>query len=144
MNMLYIALMVIAGCLIAMQSPINAALARNVGPLEASLISFSTGTICLLAAVLLFGKGHITRAFGAPLWQWSGGLLGAVLVFAALVSVPRIGALSTGVAMIIGNLLMAAILDNYGAFGLPVLPVSFARLAGLALMAGGLALVFKS
>ena len=41
--MLYILLMLVAGCMIAMQSPINAALSRTVGVLESSLISFTVG-----------------------------------------------------------------------------------------------------
>ena len=139
----YILLMVFAGCLIAMQSPINAALSRATGGLEASLVSFAVGAATLGAATLLFGGGHIAKAFQAPLWQWSGGLLGAILVFVSLISVPRIGALNTGVAMILGNLFMATLLDNFGCFGLPVIRLSLSRVFGLGLILGGLYFVFR-
>ena len=46
-------------------------------------------------------------------------------------------------AMIFGNLLMAAIIDNYGWFGLPVTPFGWRRLLGFALVLAGLALVFR-
>ena len=135
--------MVFAGCLIAMQSPINAALSRTIGSLEASLVSFAVGVVFLGAATLFFGNGHLMKAFQTPLWQWSGGLLGSILVFVSLVSVPRIGALNTGVAMILGNLLMATILDNFGFFGLPAIRVSLSRIVGLGLISAGLYFVFR-
>ena len=66
--MLYILLMLLAGCMIAMQSPINAALSRTVGVLESSLISFAVGTLFLALAVLFFGRGNGSAAFWARSW----------------------------------------------------------------------------
>lgn len=138
----YLAFMFVAGCLIAMQSPVNAALSRQTGTLEASLISFFIGTCALGCAVLLFGRGSLLRVFQAPAWQLTGGLPGAVLVWAAILSVPRIGVLSTVLAMILGNLLMAAVIDNYGWFGAPLTPFTLRRLLGLCLVLAGLFLIF--
>ena len=114
--MLYILLMLLAGCMIAMQSPINAALSRTVGVLESSLISFAVGTLFLALAVLFFGRGQLPRVTETPPWQWIGGILGAV---------------------------MAAVIDNFGWFGLPVTPFGWRRLAGFALVLAGLLLVFR-
>lgn len=66
--MLYILLMLLAGCMIAMQSPINAALSRTVGVLESSLISFAVGTLFLALAVLFFGRGQLPRVTETPPW----------------------------------------------------------------------------
>ncbi len=140
--MFYLVLMIFSGCLIAMQSPVNAALSRQTGALEASLLSFLTGTLFLLVAVIALGKGSLFRFFEAPCWQWSGGLLGAILVFSSILSVPRIGALSTGLAMIAGNLAMAALIDNYGWFGVPVSAFTLRRLAGLCMVGAGLFFIF--
>lgn len=140
--MLYIVLMVCAGCMIAMQSPINAALSRQAGPLEASLFSFLVGGLALFCAVLAFGKGSFFRAFEAPGWQWCGGLLGAALVFASILAVPRIGVLASVVAMILGNLALAAIIDNFGWFGAPVTPFTLRRLIGFCLVLAGLFFIF--
>lgn len=141
--MIYLALMFVAGCMVAMQAPINSALSRQTGILEASLVSFTIGMLALVILAALFGKGSLLRAFDSPLWQWSGGLLGVLLVCAAIISVPRVGALSTGVAMILGNLAMAALIDNYGWFNLPVMPFGARRLIGLCLVLGGLFFIFK-
>lgn len=135
--------MLATGCMIAMQAPINAVLSRGIGTLEAALVSFAGGFLALAAATAFFGKGNLLKAATVPFWQWSGGLLGAFMVLTAIVSVPRIGALSTALAMITGNLAMAAFIDNYGWFGVPVTPFGLRRLAGFCLVLAGLYLVFK-
>ena len=141
--MIYVALMLMAGCLMAIQSPINAALSRTVGILESSLISFSVGTASLLIAVLLFGHGHVGRVFSCPPWQWLGGVLGAIMVLNAIIAVPHIGAVSTLLAMVIGNLVMASIIDNFGWFGLPVTPFTLKRIFGFCLVFAGLWCVMR-
>ena len=141
--MLYIALMLFGGCLVAMQSPINAALSRTVGVLESSFVSFAAGTLFLGLAVLFFGRGQLVRLAETPSWQWIGGIFGAIMVLNTIIAVPRIGVLTTAMAMIFGNLLMAAIIDNYGWFGVPVTPFGWRRLLGFGLVLAGLALVFR-
>lgn len=141
--MLYVLLMLLAGCMIAMQSPINAALSRTVGVLESSLISFAVGGLFLALAVAFFGRGQLSRVLETPPWQWIGGILGAVMVLNTILAVPRIGALTTVLAMICGNLIMAAVIDHFGWFGLPVTPFGWRRLAGFALVLAGLLLIFR-
>ncbi|QCC86600.1 DMT family transporter [Desulfovibrio desulfuricans] len=141
--MYYIALVVFAGCVVALQPPINAALGRTVGLLESGLVSFAVGTIFLAAAVLLLGRGSLLRVVEIPAWQLSGGVLGAFMVVATTMAAPRIGVLSTLVAMIFGNLVMAAIIDHKGWFGLNVIVFDWRRLLGLALVLAGIALVVR-
>lgn len=129
--------------MIAIQSPINSLLGRRIGMLEGGLINFCVGTAALAILVFIFGKGHLAKALEGPAWQLSGGLFGALMVCAAMISVPRIGALSTLLAMILGNLAMGALVDNYGWFGLPVSPFTLQRLIGFVLVLGGLFLIFR-
>ncbi|WP_374287629.1 DMT family transporter [Desulfovibrio desulfuricans] len=141
--MYYIALVVFAGCVVALQPPINAALGRTVGLLESGLVSFAVGTLFLAAAVLMLGRGSLLRVVEIPAWQLSGGVLGAFMVVATTMAAPRIGVLSTLVAMIFGNLVMAAIIDHKGWFGINVIAFDWRRLLGLALVLAGIALVVR-
>ena len=141
--MLYIVLVLMAGALIAMQSPINAALSRTVGVLESSLFNFIVGTAFLSLVVIFFGRGQLTRFVEAPPWQWIGGFLGSFMVLNTIIAVPRLGVLTTLLAMILGNLIMAAIIDHFGWFGLPVTPLGWRRLAGFVLVLAGLMLVLR-
>ena len=47
---------------------------------------------------------------------------------------------TAAMAGILGQLATAMILDHYGAFGLPVQPITWQRIAGLAMVAGGVLL----
>ena len=68
----YLGMMIAAGLLFGLQSPINAQLSRSVGVLEGSFLSFLGGTLVLGIAVLFFGKGYVGGVFGVPAWQlWS-------------------------------------------------------------------------
>ena len=96
--MYYIALVVFAGCIVALQPPINAALSRTVGLLESGLISFAIGAVFLAVPVLLMGRGNVFRVFETPAWQWAGGVLGAFMVVSTTLAAPRIGADATGAA----------------------------------------------
>lgn len=141
--MYYIALVVFAGSVVALQPPVNAALGRTVGLLESGLVSFAVGTLFLGAAVLLLGRGNVLRVVEAPVWQLTGGMLGAFMVVVTTMAAPRIGVLSTLVAMIFGNLIMAAIIDHKGWFGLNVIVFDWRRMLGLALVLAGIALVVR-
>ena len=138
-----LALMIFAGCMVALQAPINAALARAVGTLESSFISFTVGALFLGLMSLVLGRGHVLRLTEAPAWQWVGGVLGACMVFSTVLAVPRIGALATGVAMILGNLFMASVIDHCGWFGLTPMPLDWRRAVGLLLILAGLVLVMR-
>ena len=70
----YLGMMIAAGLLFGLQSPINAQLSRSVGVLEGSFLSFLGGTLVLGLAMLVFGKGHVGGVFGVPAWQLVGGL----------------------------------------------------------------------
>ena len=141
--MLYIALVVFAGCVVALQPPINAALSRTVGLLESGLISFAVGTVCLAGMVLLLGRGNVIRVVEVPTWQWAGGVLGAFMVVSTTLAAPRIGVLTTLVAMIFGNLVMAAVIDHNGWFGLNAISFDWRRMIGLVLVLAGIILVVR-
>lgn len=139
----YVVLMLFTGCMLALQAPINALLSRRVGMLEGALVNFFVGTAALVIIVAFFGKGQILKVAEAPPWQWIGGLFGALMVCSSIIAVPRIGALSTVLAMIIGNLAMGAVIDNFGWFGLPVTSFTWQRALGFVLLLGGMFFIFR-
>jgi transporter family-2 protein len=75
-----------------------------------------------------------------PLWAWVGGSMGAFYITVLIVAVPLTGALTAAAATILGQMVMAMLLDRFGAFGMPVQEITWQRLAGLALVLGGLVL----
>jgi bacterial/archaeal transporter family-2 protein len=137
-------LAIVAGAMIPFQAGVNVALSRFVGgPSRAALISFAVGTVALLVVSVLATRGlpTLNRASDAPWWVWIGGLLGAFYVFGSIVSAPRLGAVTLIAAVFAGQAIASLVIDHYGWVGFPEQAISPARLAGIGLLAAGLALV---
>jgi bacterial/archaeal transporter family-2 protein len=137
-------LAIVAGAMIPFQAGVNVALSRFVGgPSRAAFLSFAVGTVALLVVSLLATRGlpNLSRASEAPWWVWIGGLLGAFYVFGSIVSAPRLGAVTLIAAVFAGQAVASLVIDHYGWVGFPEQAISPARLAGIALLAAGLALV---
>jgi transporter family-2 protein len=137
---LFAALLALAsGALAAMQTPTNAMLARAVSsPVNAALVSFAVGTAALLATALAMGvKPDVAAVRALPAYAWAGGLYGAFFVTAAAFAAPRIGLALFIALLVAGQMGMALVLDQFGAFGLPRQPVSPLRILGFVLILAG-------
>ncbi len=133
----WLALTLLAGMLIPAQAAINARMRVHVSsPFYSALINFMVGfmalvMITLLLTVLRTQAGDWRGALAAPWWAWCGGLIGVTMVITGVLVVPRMGAAFFTVAIIIGQLAGAMVLDHYGLFGLPQRVVTWSRLAGV-------------
>lgn len=134
---------IIAGGATALQAPTNARLASAVAsPVNAAFVSFAVGTVALaILAAALHTRPDMQAVGRLPVWAWVGGLYGAVFVVAAAWAVPRLGAAMTITLMVAGQLLISLAIDHFGAMGVPRAPVNLGRLAGVALVLGGVILV---
>jgi transporter family-2 protein len=72
--------------------------------------------------------------------MWIGGVMGLTVVFSITFAQPRIGATATIGILIAGQLVMGALIDRYGWFGVDQISLSPARLIGIALLGIGAAL----
>jgi len=133
------------GGLIAAQAPINARLKIIVGsPVLAAAISFVVGTAVLVLAVLLSdGQGGLAHIGGGPWWAYVGGFCGAVLVTATLVATPRLGVTSTFVAVIVGEVVIAAAIDRFGLFGVAARAITPTRVIAIMLLAVSMVLLLR-
>lgn len=135
-----------AGGMIALQAPTNAILAKAGGsPVLAALISFAVGTTALLAVWLGSGNRPRPAAFaGLPWYAWIGGAYGAVYVAVAAYAAPRLGLAALITIEIAGQIAVALLLDQFGAFGLPRDPINLGRIVGALLVIAGVVLVRRS
>jgi bacterial/archaeal transporter family-2 protein len=135
-------LVVLGGIALAVQAPLNAALARSLAsPVAAAAVSFGGGFIILLALTLLTaGTAPLLGLPKAPLWQWFGGALGAFYVWAVITAVPGLGVVTAIAALILGQMVTALIIDATGAFGMSVREIGWQRLLAVALVTVGLVL----
>ena len=137
-----VALAVLGGLAGSVQVAVMGRFGSRVGVLEA--LAFATCVQLVLAASLLFvvrlGVGRIGTALHVPPWMWAGGLMGLVVVLSITVAQPRIGATATIGILIAGQLVMGAVIDRFGLFGVEQIAISWPRALGVALLASGAAL----
>ena len=138
--------LLLAGAATALQGPTNARLVTAVGsPLNAAFVSFAVGTVALgLLAMILQARPDVGAMKALPWWAWMGGLYGCAFVVSAAWGVPRLGVATTITVMIAGQLLLSLALDHFGALGVTKQPLSLGRIAGVALVIGGVVLVRRS
>ena len=143
---LYLALVAVAGALIATQAGVNAQLARATGhPVFAATISFLVGTAALLVCAFAVrgawaGPAALTNA---PWWIWTGGLMGAMFVAMSAWLAPILGAATLVSVAVAGQMLFALVLDHYGLVGFPVRSMSAGRALGAALLVAGVVMIRK-
>jgi transporter family-2 protein len=137
------AAMLAVGMTAAMQPPINAELAKRIGGLESATVNFAVGTAMLFLLSAALGDGSLWAARGVPVWQLTGGLIGALFVWSTIVMVPRLGAAGLIAGIIAGQLVGGVVIDRFGLFGLPQTTVSWTRWVGLMLLLVGGVLVVR-
>ena len=138
----YLLFALAAGAMLPFQAGVNAQLAAWAGsPIRAALISFAVGTAALVVVVLAAARGWPDRAGDAPWWVWVGGLLGAFYVAGSIVSAPRLGAVTLVAVLLAGQTVASLLVDHYGWVGFAEREITAGRIAGVALVAAGVALV---
>ena len=134
--------MLVAGVMLAVQAPTNAALGRATGSvILAALTSFAVGTAALAAVWAIADRTAPAMLRQAPAWTLAGGFYGAFFVAAMAFAAPRLG-LATALAIAIASqLATAAVIDDRGWLGLPVASMGAGKLVGLAMILIGVVLV---
>lgn len=146
MKLIFTFIVVVIGCLLAIQGSINTQLTSFLKhPLQGALVSFLVGTICLVGLNLAFRTqfpdfAHLKTV---PLHLFIGGLLGAIFVSSVIFFIPIIGVTTVLAASIAGQLIAASIIDHYGFFGITIQPISTGRIVGILLLLSGIFLIQK-
>lgn len=143
MNWIMSLLAVIAGISIGAQAGINGGLGKKIGVIEGAFVSFAIGTLILLLFTIFFGKGNLLNIFSVSKWQLTGGLLGAIYVLIMVLAVPKVGVATTIVSVIVGQVLMSLVIDNFGFFGGRQIPFDWHRGLAVILLGMSLFLIYK-
>jgi bacterial/archaeal transporter family-2 protein len=138
------AAVVVVGALLAVQPLLNARMAGAAGhAVYGAMFSVAVSSATMLAAALLLRLPMPDlRGIGAqPPWVWTGGIIGAFVVLVALTATPRLGAATTVMLFIAGQLAASLVLDHYGVLGVPVQPIGLRRVLGVACLIAGVILI---
>jgi transporter family-2 protein len=137
-------LAVAAGISVVVQQALNANLRTALDSAAWSgFMSYLIGVICMVVLALLLQDPipSLTTASRIPWFAWSGGLFGAIFIGLGIFLVPQLGAATFFALLIAGQMLGSIAFDHFGMLGVPLHPVSAIRVAGAALLVGGVVLI---
>jgi transporter family-2 protein len=137
-----VGLAVLAGLAGSVQVAVMGRFGGRIGVPEA--LTFATCVQLAFSLAILFaarlGTGGLAGAVRAPAWMWLGGLMGLMVVFTITFAQPRIGATATIGILIAGQLVMGAVIDRFGLFGVDQIGISWPRALGIGLLGVGASL----
>jgi transporter family-2 protein len=138
-------LSLVAGLAGSIQVAVSGTFGRRIGVLEAAAFGAVFAALILVALVAAVSRslGGIASGLGEPPWLWLNGVMSAIVVAGITYAGPRIGTFATIALVIAAQLFMGVLIDAFGMFGLERIPLNWARVTGLVLLAGGAALVLK-
>jgi transporter family-2 protein len=148
MYIVYALLVLAAGALSPAKAGMDGKMNEVFGaPFAAATFSVLLSLVCVL--VVMLGTGQVQlptkeEALATPWYFWLGGVAGAAIAVIALVAAPKLGAATYVVLFVAGQLALSVTLDHFGWLGFEQQAVNWQRLAGVALVAGGVWLITRS
>lgn len=140
----WVALGLVAGAALPVQGAINARLRAELdAPFAVAAFSVlvATAAMALVLAATRSPAPRVAPLRGVPWWGWLGGLCGATYVTAVFLLIPEIGAAPTVALTVAGQQVASVLVDRHGLLRLPRRPITGRRLAGVATLLAGVALV---
>ena len=142
MKLLPFFLAALAGSAMALQGAFNTAAGKVIGDAENTLIVHVVGAV-VIALLLLFGvgRGDFSKFNQIPWYGYLGGLLSAVIIFAVIFSMSRLGVAGATAVIILFQISTAFLIDSFGLFNAERIAFEWTRLLGVALLIAGTRLV---
>ena len=134
------------GLFMAMQTAINSQLRQYLQhPLQAALISFVIGTLCLV--ILVYSQPtmrfQLNQLSQIPWWLWLGGCLGVYCISMSIYTAPKLGLLTFTGLVLFGQIATSMLLDHFGWLGVDKTPIQWQRLLGTVLIICGVMLTLQ-
>ena len=143
-RIMFLLLAGLAGAAMALQGSLNSVLGKVTGLMQATLVVHAVGAATTALLLLLpFGEGSLAKLPQAPWYAYLGGVLGVLIIYSVVASIPRLGVAVATTAIIVGQVGLAMLIDHYGLFGLQKVPFTWLKLGGLVLLAVGARLMLN-
>ena len=146
MVIIFLFFALLAGLIMSIHGVINSAGAKVVGlPTMLAFFSVVQAMPALLFILISQPSLGIIGTF-AEGWKWFlvAGFMGALIVTVMTLSIPKIGALTTFVLVVLGQIIASAITDHFGLFGLEVKSMNLMKMVSIFIIIAGVALLVKA
>lgn len=127
----------LGGVAVGLQGPIAGAMSQRVGSSASSFIVHVSGAI--LSGLLLFARGGemIQNWRTLPWYMLGSGVFGLILYLTINHTLPRLGATTAVTLIIVGQLVMGMLIDQFGWFGVSLRPIDSWRIVAVGLLLAG-------
>lgn len=131
------------GLLIALHFSMNSAVGGVVqNPRMGNALFWLIGAfVAVLIGLTGWDSTVFTSARNVPVWLWAAGAIGATMVFVIVATIPKLGAASTNIALLAGQVIGGMIIGHYGLLGSPVEACNTTRVVGALITILGATLV---
>jgi transporter family-2 protein len=134
---------VLGGIAVGVQGPIVSQMSQRIGTMAGSFVVHVSGAILSGALLLALGGENIRNWRGLSWYMFLSGSFGVILYLTLNQTMPRLGATTALALIIIGQLVMGILIDQFGLFGVPVRQVDLMRLVGAGLLIAGGYLIIR-
>lgn len=143
-NIIFLLIAFIAGVAMACQGSMNSVVSKAIGLSESTLLVHLTAALAVgLILILGFGKGDFKNYPTIPWYYYTGGIIGVIITYGVIVTIPKLGAAVATTSIIVGQVLTAALIDHFGLFGLDKEPFKWSNFLGLVLLSIGAKLLLE-
>jgi len=134
----------LAGAMVPVMAALQGTMGRSLqSPFHAALIGVGIAFVTVGITFAVFRpampSGDLFAA--APKLAWFAGLAMAFYALTVTFLTPKFGVGNVVMCVVVAQLVMASLIDQFGLFGAPVYTIDLKRGLGLVLLAGGAALV---
>ena len=142
----YALVMLAAGIGIPILAALNAQLGNRIGsPAAAATVLFIVALcVATVAMLLTSGAASMAQVPAQPKHLLLGGCLVAFYVLSVTRIAPRFGVGNAVFCVLLGQMLAASVIDQFGLFGAVVRPLTLMRASGIGLMALGVLLIQRA
>ena len=134
---------ILGGLAVGVQGPIVSQMSQRIGTMAGSFIVHVSGAILSGALLLALGGENIRNWRSLSWYMFLSGSFGVILYLTLNQTMPRLGATTALALIIIGQLVMGILIDQFGLFGVAVRPVDLVRLVGAGLLIAGGYLIIR-
>jgi bacterial/archaeal transporter family-2 protein len=127
----------LGGVAVGVQGPIAGAMSQRVGGTASSFVVHVSGAILSGLLLGLRGGENIQNWRTLPWYMLGSGVFGLVLYLTLSHTLPRLGATTAVTLIIVGQLMMGMLIDQFGWFGVALRPIDGWRVAAVVLLLAG-------
>lgn len=134
----------IGGIAVCVQGPLASLMSAKIGALESAFVIHLGGAVAAGILLVFVPGGRLGNWRAVPWYALASGVLGLFLIAALSYTIPRIGVTGTYAVIISAQLVLGAVFDHFGVFGVEVRPFELDRALAIGVLGLGVWLVTRS